>query len=79
MIEVFSRPTCPGCNVLKQELVKHNISYVERVLDVDVSVADFKLRFPDQKTIPVIAVNDNVIAGIDELLVLISRNQLQYL
>ncbi len=79
MIEVFTRPSCPHCTVLKNTLSNRSIAFVERVLDLDITREELLARFPDVKYLPILAVGKHRIAGADELQALIANDALKHL
>lgn len=79
MIEIYTRASCPRCVELKEAMDKNGLPYTE--LDVDDPAMKERIRknFPGAKLLPILAVRSTEIGGIDELLVLVQNDQLQYL
>lgn len=70
MITVYARtnPPCPFCDKAKNMLKTKNI--VHEVIDIgtDISLEEFKERFPNARTVPVILDADaGMIGGCDDL------------
>lgn len=65
-IKVYSTPTCPYCQLLKEYLKSHNIEFE----DVDVSQDQAALQELQEKTgalaVPVMDVDGEIIVGFDK-------------
>ncbi|MCX6783283.1 MAG: glutaredoxin family protein [Candidatus Levybacteria bacterium] len=69
-IEIYTKPECPFCIMAKQFLNAKNLQYTEKVLGVDIVFTEFVNKF--QSTVPAILINDNIIGGYDQMLLLYS-------
>lgn len=49
---VYSKPNCPGCVTLKNKLKAEGVEYVEIELGKDMSIEDFKGKFPTVRSVP---------------------------
>jgi len=49
---VYSKPNCPGCDTLKNKLKSEGVDYVEIMLGKDMSIEDFKAKFPAVRSVP---------------------------
>ncbi|MCD6410653.1 glutathione S-transferase N-terminal domain-containing protein [bacterium] len=65
-IKVYSTPTCPYCQLLKEYLKEHNIDFE----DVDVSKDQAALQELQEKTgalaVPVVDIDGEIIIGFDK-------------
>lgn len=79
VIEIYTREGCGHCVQTKQLLTSHDIPYAEVKIGVDIDREQVINKYPDQRTLPIIVVNGNVVGGNQELQLLVENNQLQYL
>lgn len=49
---VYSKPNCPGCDTLKAKLKSEGVEYVEIMLGKDMTIEDFKAKFPTVRSVP---------------------------
>jgi len=49
---VYSKPNCPGCDTLKAKLKAEGVEFVEIELGKDMSIEDFKAKFPTVRSVP---------------------------
>jgi glutaredoxin len=49
---VYSKPNCPGCDTLKAQLKADGVEFVEIELGKDLSIEDFKAKFPTVRSVP---------------------------
>ena len=49
---VYSKDNCPACVLLKARLDKEGTEYVEVNVGKDMTVADFKEKFPNVRSLP---------------------------
>lgn len=75
MINIYTRDGCPHCTEIKQFLKNRNVDYNEFKIGVDVQREQVLEKFPDQKTLPIITLNEDII-GSPELKMLIENEQL---
>jgi glutaredoxin 3 len=67
MINVYGKDGCSYCVKAQELLNQRNLSYTYIKLGIDISLEEFKEKFPNQKTVPVITVHDFKIGGYDQL------------
>jgi glutaredoxin len=73
-IELYTRKTCSLCEVTKQFLKSHLISYTEYVIDETIARDDVVKRFPDAKMLPIAVVDGTWIGGKNELAKIVLAN-----
>lgn len=78
-ITVYTKEGCPACVRAKKLLENNNYIYTEIMIGRDITREDVLSKFPGAKTAPIILVNDNQVAGAEELQLLIENNQLELL
>lgn len=65
--EIYGRESCPYCDMAKNVLTERNIPFKYYELKKDLSVDEFRTKFPDQRTVPVVVVHGTKIGGYSEL------------
>ena len=65
VVVVYSQPSCPPCQVVKQFLNYHNVSYIEKDISVDTDARDKLVNELQSTSTPTITVDDQVVAGFD--------------
>ena len=65
-VRVFSTRSCPYCNLLKDYLKQHNISFEDIMVDSDYNGAMEMIRISGQRGVPVADINGNVVVGFDQ-------------
>lgn len=65
--EIYGRESCPYCDMAKSVLTERKIPFKYYELKKDLSVDEFRTKFPDQRTVPVIVVRGVKIGGYNEL------------
>jgi glutaredoxin len=78
MIEIYTRDGCPHCTDIKMFLKNKDINYHELKIGVDVERNDVVAKFPDQKTLPIITLNGDVV-GSSELKTIVENGQIKLL
>lgn len=71
-ITIYTKPDCPYCIKAKQFLNMKNFSYSEKVIGIDITSNSFVDKY--QTTVPAILMNNNLIGGYDQMLLLYSVN-----
>lgn len=66
--EVYGRQDCPYCDMAKNVLTERKIPFDYYELKKDITVDEFRSKFPEQRTVPVIVVRGTKIGGYTELL-----------
>ena len=67
MIEVYGRDGCSYCEKAIDILERYKAKYSYYKLGRDLTAAEFKEKFPDQKTVPCVVVHGMKIGGYNEL------------
>ncbi len=62
---VYSTPSCPYCNKLKQYLNKHGIRYTDINVAADTKAAEEMVRKSGQRGVPQTDINGQIIIGFD--------------
>ena len=65
-VRVFSTKTCPYCNMLKDYLKQHKVSFEDIMVDSDYNGAMEMIRISWQRGVPVADINGNVVVGFDQ-------------
>jgi glutaredoxin-like YruB-family protein len=65
VVIVYTQPSCPPCQVVKQFLNHHNVSYIEKDVSVDTEARDKLVYELKSTSTPTITVNDLVVTGFD--------------
>ena len=75
MLTVYSKPSCPQCDIAKTELKKHGISFDEVEVDYGQSTVkstiartEFMEKFPGVRSLPHIVTDDTSIGSLPQLL-----------
>lgn len=64
---IYSKDNCSYCLKAKNLLAINNIPYIESLIGKDILREDFISLFPEQKTVPLIIINEQKIGGYNEL------------
>ena len=64
---IYSKKDCPWCVKAKRLCKEKHQSYTEILIGEDISVENFKEKFPEVRGVPYILLNENVIGGYLEL------------
>lgn len=64
-ITVYTQPDCPPCQVVKQFLTHHNITY--KLIDIteDLQARDYLVHELQSFSTPTVTVNEHVVKGFD--------------
>lgn len=65
-VKVYSTPMCPWCNVAKDFLKSHNISFEDIDVSIDEKAAGEMIKKSGQMGVPVIEIDDKVIIGFNK-------------
>ena len=68
MIEVYGKDGCIYCEKAVSLLNQHNMKFTYIKLGEDITVEEFKKRFPEQKTVPVVTTFGFKIGGYESLM-----------
>jgi len=66
MVKVYSTPTCPYCDTLKEYLKSHNIKFENIDVSLDEKVADEMIKKSGQMGVPVVDIDGQIIVGFDK-------------
>jgi glutaredoxin len=67
-VVIYSKDNCPWCSKIKKEFVDRNIEFVEKVLNKDYTIEEFKtlVNDPSVKTVPQVFIDGTRIGGHDD-------------
>lgn len=63
---VYSTPSCPNCNMVKEFLTDNNVDFEEKNVADDRAAAKEMIELSGQQGVPVIVVDDKIVIGFDE-------------
>lgn len=66
MIRVFSTPTCPYCDTLKEYLKGHKFDFEDIDVSKDDKALDEMIKKSDQMGVPVVEIDGEIITGFDK-------------
>lgn len=66
MIKVYSTPTCPWCDRVKEYLNSNSVSFEDIDVAKSEKAASEMIRKTDQRSVPVIDIDGNIIIGFDK-------------
>ena len=66
-VEVWTKKNCPYCTRAKSLLTTHNVSFSEKMLDVNFTREQLVETYPTAKSYPVIVVDGFYIGGYTQL------------
>ncbi len=66
MIKIYSTPTCPYCETLKQYLTDHGFKYADVDVAVDEKERDAMIEKSGQIGVPVVEIDGTIIIGFDK-------------
>lgn len=67
MYTVFSKDNCQYCEMAKRLLDANQQDYLEVKLGRDMQIDEFKTRYPNQRTVPLILKDGQEIGGYQDL------------
>lgn len=67
-ILIYTKKDCSFCDSTKIFLRNENLDYTECEIGVDITREDFISLFPEQKTVPLIFINDVKVGGYNDLI-----------
>lgn len=65
VVTVYTQPSCPPCQVVKQFLDHHQVSYIEKDVSVDDEAREKLVNELNSTSTPTITVNDQIVTGFD--------------
>lgn len=66
MVKVYSTPTCPWCNRVKDYLRENNVDFVDYDVSRDREMAIEMVTKSNQRGVPVLDIQGNIIIGFDQ-------------
>jgi len=66
MVKVYTTPTCPYCQTLKEFLKEHKIAFVEIDVAEDEKARDEIIDRTHQIGVPIIEIDDQLVIGFDK-------------
>lgn len=78
-VVIYSKPSCPYCDLAKQLLDARHVPYEVIRIDLDDSLRDTMIRLSGRRTVPQIFINDEPIGGYDDLAALAKSGKLDLL
>jgi glutaredoxin-like YruB-family protein len=66
-VTVYSTQTCPWCDRAKQYLTSRNVPFVDKDVSTDMEAAREMIQISGQQGVPVIATDQEVVVGFDQL------------
>lgn len=67
MFEIYGREGCDYCDMAKKILVDRNMKFEYYELKTDLTIEEFREKFPEQKTVPVVLLRGVKLGGYTEL------------
>ncbi|WP_273131129.1 glutaredoxin family protein [Metabacillus sp. HB246100] len=64
-VTIYSQPGCPPCEIVKQFLDHHQITYVEKDISSDMEARDKLVYELGSSSTPTVTVNQEVVTGFD--------------
>ncbi len=75
MIEIYGKADCSYCIKAKNLLDTHMVAYDYFSIGEDITTEEVIEMFPGVKTVPVVAVNGNLLGGYEQLAQLIEEKK----
>lgn len=67
-VELITRKDCLYCNMAKEVLRENGIAYVEHTIGENISRDEVIAKYPDNKVLPIVIIDENVVGTYAELL-----------
>ena len=78
-VKIYTKSSCPACDLAKQILNQKGVSFEEFVLDDKPEELKALIDKTNMKTVPQIFINDHLIGGCSDMIDLDKKNQLDIL
>ena len=78
-VKIYTKTTCPACDLAKQVLTQKGVKYEEFVLDDSPEELKKLIQKTNMKTVPQIFINNQLIGGCSDMMDLDKKNQLDIL
>lgn len=75
MIEIYGKADCSYCVKAKNLLDTHMVAYDYFSIGEDITTEEVIEKFPGVRTVPVVAVNGNLLGGYEQLAQLIEEKK----
>ncbi len=64
-VVVYTQPSCPPCQIVKQFLNHYQIEYSEKDVSIDSKARDILVNELSSTSTPTVTVDDNIVIGFD--------------
>ena len=78
-VKIYTKTTCPACNLAKEVLSKKGVSFEEVILDNKVEELNTLIEKTKMRTVPQIFINNQFIGGCSDMMALDRENRLDVL
>ena len=78
-VKIYTKSSCPACDLAKQILKQKGISFEEFVMDDKPEELKSLINKTNMKTVPQIFINNHLIGGCSDMIDLDKKNQLDIL
>ena len=78
-VKIYTKSTCPACDLAKQILNQKGVSFEEFIMDDKPEELKALINKTNMKTVPQIFINDHLIGGCSDMMDLDKKNQLDIL
>jgi len=78
-VKIYTKTTCPACDLAKHVLTQKGVSYEEHILDDKPEELKQLIQKTQSKTVPQIFINNQFVGGCSDMLELDDKNQLDVL
>lgn len=79
VVKVYTKTTCPACDLAKQILTQKGVSFEELIMDDRPEELKALIQKTNMKTVPQIFINGHLIGGCSDMIDLDKKNQLDIL
>lgn len=67
LVEIYTRPTCNSCTIVKKMLEAQDIAYKEYIVDVDITREQILEQYPGKTSLPIVVAAGKVLSGVSEV------------
>ncbi|MCZ0931929.1 MAG: glutaredoxin 3 [Oligoflexia bacterium] len=78
-VKIYTKSSCPACDLAKQILSQKGVSFEEFVMDDKPEELKALINKTNLRTVPQIFINDHLIGGCSDMMDLDKKNQLDIL
>jgi len=79
IVKIYTKSTCPACDLAKQVLSQKGVSFEELIMDDKPEELKALMEKTSMKTVPQIFINGHLIGGCSDMIDLDKKNQLDIL